>query len=317
MTRRTTALALLGTWIAAMGWLVRREFLVPRPEPLTLAAQSLPPGANYYALTFGGQQVGFASTTIDTMPDTLRVTDFMVLELPIMGTRQRTDGLTEAILTRELALRQFTAGLTSGGTRYAAKGVVSGDTLLTVELDLGGSRDTLVVRLDGPIVLSGLVPLTIAVGGRLEVGRSVTLRLFDPTLLTQRLTTFRVVAESTFTFPDSASYDSTVNRFVAATLDTVRAWAVEADDGRGLGATTWIDAVGSVVQASTPVGFRIERSAFELAYENFRQRADTVPTLQGDVIQETAIAAGVTLNPAGLRTLTVRLGGVALRGGAP
>lgn len=314
MNRRTTAFLILGVWLAAIGWLVRREFLGPTPEPLTLAAQSLPPGANYYALMLGEQQVGFASTTIDTLPDTLRVTDFLVIDLPVMGTRQRTDGLTEAILSRELSLRQFTAGLATAGSRYAARGVVSGDTLLTVELDLGGSRDTIVVRLDGPIVLPGLMPLTVAFGGQLEVGRSVTLRLFDPTVLRPQPTTFRIVAESTFVFPDSADFDSTLNRFVAATFDTVRAFAVTSEGERGMQATTWIDAVGNVVAATTPVGFRIERSAFELAYENFRQRADTAPSLPGDIIQRTAIAAGVRLDPAGLDTLRVRLGGVPLSG---
>ncbi|MEX0691054.1 MAG: transglutaminase-like domain-containing protein [Gemmatimonadales bacterium] len=315
MTRRTTAWVVLGVWLVALGWLVKREFLVPAPEPLTLAALSLPPGANYYALTLAGQQVGFASTTIDTLPDTLRVTDVIVLDLPVMGTRQRTDGLTEAILTRELSLRSFTASLRTTGTRYAARGVVSGDTLLTVEMDLGTGRDTLRIPLEGPIVLPSVVPLTVAFGGRLEIGRSVTLRLFDPAVLAQRPTTFRVVAESTFVFPDSAQYDSTLRRFVPATYDTVQAWAVVTEDTRGLGATTWIDARGNVVHASTPVGFHMARSAFELAYENFRQQPpEIVASLSSDIIQQTAIGAGVRLDPANLRRLTVRIGGAPLAG---
>ena len=36
----------------------------------------------------------------------------------------------------------------------------------------------------------------------------------------------------------------------------------------------WIDEMGQIVQATTPVGFTMERTAFEIAFENFRRHQD-------------------------------------------
>jgi transglutaminase-like putative cysteine protease len=76
-----------------------------------------------------------------------------------------------------------------------------------------------------------------------------------------------------------------------------------------------------VVRATLPLGFTIERTAFEIAYENFRRR-DTLRLMRataapgpGAVVPVTVLAAG--LRPAAPRdtmTLRVRLGGGDLGG---
>src|SRR5256885_5548713 len=82
MTRRTWAVAILGAWAASLGWLVKREFFRPTGTRLAEAALSVPPGAVYYRLDVGGQQVGFASSTIDTQATSIGVTDMLVLRTP-------------------------------------------------------------------------------------------------------------------------------------------------------------------------------------------------------------------------------------------
>src|SRR2546425_1289650 len=59
----------------------------------------------------------------------------------------------------------------------------------------------------------------------------------------------------------------------------------------------WIDAQGHIVRAENAVGFAMERTAFELAYTNFRHR-DTTSLIRaslspgpGEVVATTVLAA--------------------------
>ena len=88
----------------------------------------------------------------------------------------------------------------------------------------------------------------------------------------------------------------------------------------GLTTSAWIDAQGRVVRATGPVGLTLERSAYEIAYQNFRRR-DTARLLRAgappganDVIALTAITAGAPLAATGRDELRVRLSGVDLSG---
>src|SRR5947208_16366723 len=102
--------------------------------------------------------------------------------------------------------------------------------------------------------------------------------------------------------------------WVPVHLDTVRAFRIEQlrDGVRG---SAWIDAAGHIVRATSPVAFTMERSAFEIAYENFRRRdtarvarASASPRL-GDIVPTTALGAGTRPNAAPLGELRVRLRG--------
>lgn len=315
MSRRTTAAAILFVWFVALGWLVRREYFRPAADILADAALNVPPGAAYFRVELDGQQVGFASSKVDTLPDEIRVQDWMLLRIPVMGSVQRIDAHTEASLTRSLRLRSFRAGLRGEGVVFGARGTMRGDTLLVVEVETGGSRRTIRVPLDRSIILPGLLPLQLAFGGELQVGRAYTLRMFDPTLLDLRDVHVRIVAESTIVFPDSAEYEPGLRRWVAARWDTAHAWKVRQEMG-GVTVEVWIDALGQLLEATTPVGFTLRRTAYEIAFENFR-RADPaeLASLGGsDVIRQTAIASNVALRSTALRRLAVRLKGVDLAG---
>jgi hypothetical protein len=85
----------------------------------------------------------------------------------------------------------------------------------------------------------------------------------------------------------------------------------------GMKFEAWVDELGRVVSASSPLGFRMDRTAFEIAYENFRKR-DTLAQLAAgqstDLIQQTAVAANVQLTRGGVGTLKAVLTGVSLAG---
>src|SRR6266576_2785213 len=205
MTRRTWAVAILGAWAASLGWLVKREFFRPTGTRLAEAALSVPPGAVYYRLDVGGQQVGFASSTIDTQATSIGVTDMLVLRTPALGVLHRSVVLSRAVLSRTLRL----------------------EGVLARTLFAGSDSETTRVPLARPIVLPSLLPLRLAFGGELKRGKTYASVVYDPVRLAEQPVTVEVAAESTFVVADSALYDSTAMAWVPARFDTVRAFRVE------------------------------------------------------------------------------------------
>jgi hypothetical protein len=312
VSRRGIAAVLVGVWIVALGLLLRREYWRPAGEGLAEAALTLPPGATYFAVTLGGSQIGYASNTLDTLSDTLRVVDVVVLELPVLDDIQRTEARTEILLSRSLTLRSFTASVRGIGMRFTAEGRVDGDSLLEITLVGDESREVRRIPLTEPIVLPQLLPLRIAFGGELDVGRSYDVRLFDPVLMMARNVTVEVAAESTFIVPqDTAVFDTAAGRWRPVVFDTLQAWRLRETSGR-YPVDTWVDDLGRLVAASSAAGFRLERSAYEVVYENFRNRGAAAPAT--DLVRGTAITSNVTLAPDTLAALTVRLSGQSLAG---
>jgi hypothetical protein len=319
MTRRTWAVAILGAWAASLGWLVKRELFRPTGTRLAEAALSVPPGAVYYRLDVAGQQVGFASSTIDTQPTSIGVTDILVLRIPALGVMHRTAAMSRATLSRTLRLERVDARFDGDLGRFAARSLVAGDTLLTVTLLAGPDSETTHVPLARPIVLPTLLPLRLAFGGELKRGKTYASVVFDPILLAERPVTVLVAAESTLVVADSAGYDSTALAWVPAHFDTVRAFRIEQREGEGEGGMTtraWIDAQGHIVRAENAVGFVMERTAFELAYTNFRHR-DTTHVIRasaapasGDVVATTVLDAGALLPRDTVSLFRARLRGV-------
>ncbi|HEV8266502.1 MAG TPA: transglutaminase-like domain-containing protein [Gemmatimonadales bacterium] len=317
MTRRQWAIGILAAWVLSLGWLVKREFFRSTGARLAEAALSVPPGALFYRLDLGGQQIGFASSTLDTLPDSIRVEDLLVLDVPALGKLHRTSARSVAVLSRALRLARVEAVFDGDLGRFTARGNVLGDSVLRVTIVTETDSQTTRIPLTGPITLPTLLPLRLAFGGELRPGRTYTARLFNPLLLAEQEVTVRVAAESTLIVPDSADIDSTTMTWVPVHFDTVRAFRID-QQANGIELSTWIDAQGRIVSATTPVGFRMDRAAFELAYENFRRRdtarvarGSTAPAV-GDVIALTALAAGVREELTRVERLRVRLSGADL-----
>jgi len=316
VTRRGWAALILVAWAGSLGWLARRELFRSTGARLAEAALSVPPGAVYYRLTIGGQQVGFASSTIDTSGSTIRVEDVLVLDVPALGVLHRTTAQSRATLSRALRLQDLDTRFDGDLGRFSTHATVSGDTALAMWLVAGGDSEFTRIPLSRPIVLPTLLPLRLAFGGELRPGKTYPMRVFDPLLLAGRDVAVTIAPESTLVVADSADYDSTAMAWVPVHFDTVRAFRIEQRRG-GARASAWIDAAGHIVRATSAGdgGFAMERSAFEIAYENFRRRdtarvarASASPRV-GDIVPTTALAAGARPRAAPLAEPRVRLSG--------
>ena len=325
MSRRgTIAVGILALWLVGLAALARRELFRPMAERLAMAATRVAPGGTYFAVHQEGEQIGFASTTIDTTEASIVISDYFVAELPVGGRYQRATATTRITLSRSLGLRDFSFRLEADGGPVETTGIVTNDSTLVIATTVtGAAPDTQRLTVSGPVLLPTLVPLVAALTERPAVGTRYTFPVFDP--LAMRVTDVRMIvrAESLFVVADSARLNARTERWMTALQDTVRAWELVPDTAASPGSNPamylawWVDELGRVVEARQAAGMRLERTAYELAFENWRLDAGARPrraAVERDILESTAIAAAVPVSGERPSRLRVRLRGVALAG---
>ena len=162
--RQATALLLLGAWGGGLSLLVRREFFQGRAERLVEAALRLSPGATFFAVEQNGTRIGFASTTIDTVPNGIEVTDYFVADLPVAGQLQRASARSVVLLSRGLALKTFDVQAEAAQTPMRVVGRTEGDSVVIFAMDVPGqSADTQRVTVRGPVLVPTQTLLTVKV----------------------------------------------------------------------------------------------------------------------------------------------------------
>jgi hypothetical protein len=318
--RGKVAAGILAAWVAGLGLLAWREVSRGDAERLADIALRVTPGAAFYGVTQGREQIGFASSTIDTSAAGLVLTDLFVADLPVGGALHRASARSEVWLTRGMALDSFAVSLDSDAGAIRVAGRPEGDSVLVLALRTGDEpADTQRIAARGPVFLPTLVPLAVMLSRRPEVGQRRRLTVFDPTAMGPREVTVKIAAESLFTLVDSAGFDQGTKRWGPALRDTVRAWRLETEGGDNPARLSgWVDAQGRVVRLTQPGALVMQRMAYELAYENWRldrrDRQARATTSDSDILESTAIAASAPLERGRRERLSVRLGNVSLDG---
>ncbi len=314
MRRHVVGGAILLIWLAMVGAQVRLEYFQPELARLAEAALSLAPGINFYTLTMGDRTVGQASSRLDTLPDGFHLEDVMVLELPALGQTGTAVVRTEVKLSKSLVMESFVFSLDSEVGRFSASGTLRPDTTLEVTIVSAGSEQNLSFRLPRPPILSNIVPIRLAMGEGWKVGDRHRLPVFDPTTLSTRTVEVRVLEFDTIFVTDSAALD-TAGRWFPARTDSVPAWKIAEIFG-GIRIESWVDEDGRILRSSSPLGFSMEKTEYELARQSQEDaRLTPLSVLDDDVIFSTAVASNVDLeNVEAFEELRFRLTGVDLSG---
>lgn len=320
MTRRSRwrlvgALVVVG-WGMVVAQHARREYFKPVALRLEEGARLLEPGSYFYVARMGGHAIGMASSRLDTVGTGFRFTDNMVIDVPAQSTRHRAVVETKVELSPGLALRDFVFQLDSEVGRFEVRGRAQGDTLLELEVGAGGEVERSSLRVEGGVVLPAMLPFRLAAAGLLREGAEHRVKLFDPSTLSEREVTVRVLAREELVVPDTAAFDPRRGEWMVGAYDTIPVWQLEEEYGT-VRLSSWIDADGRLVRAEGSLGFTLERTAAELARAAWTE-ARNDPTLAigyGAVIEGTAIASNADLARAGVvDQLAIRLLGVDLSG---
>ncbi len=312
-SRRALAAVVLIGWLGVVGWHIRREYYIPDGERLALGARSLAPGTHFFSITMNGAAIGMATARLDTMAAGFVLEDQLVLDVPALDTVTRAIASTRVELDDSLALRGFDFRLESSVGRFTVRGRRGSDKAFDIALD-GGAGDSR-LRIEDGALLDAAVPLRLAAAGALSVGRVASVRVFDPSTLGVRNVTLHVTAHDTLIVPDSVGMGAN-GRFIATGTDTIPVWRIEQEIG-GVRIATWVDDDGMTVRAESPLGFTIERTAFELAQQSWNdaRRDPSLAAGYGVLIEGTAVSSNITIEDvASIDVLRVRLRGVELAG---
>ncbi|MGD8280603.1 MAG: transglutaminase-like domain-containing protein [Gemmatimonadota bacterium] len=315
MRKRMLAVSIVLVWLGMVGWQVRREYFQPELTRLAEAALGLAPGVSFYTLTMGGRTVGQATSRLDTVSDGFRMEDVMNLELPALGQTGVAVSRTSVKLSPSLVMEGFEFTLDSEVGRFSATGTLRPDTTLDVSIRSAGSEQNVSFRLPQPPVMSNVVPIRIAMGGALEVGQTIRLPVFDPTSLSTRTVEVDVLEHDTLVVTDSASLNPETNRWEPAHADSIPAWRIAEVFG-GVQVESWVDADGRMIRSSSPLGFSMERTEYELARQaqEDARLVDASP-IDDDVILATAVQSNVDFDDVEEHDeLRFRLTGVDLSG---
>ena len=314
MRRRVVGTTIVLVWSGMVGWQVRQAYFQPELTRLAAAALALAPGINFYTLTMSGATVGQATSRLDTLPDGFELEDLMSLELPALGQTGTAVARTRVKLSPALVMESFNFTLDSEVGRFEARGTLGPDTTLEVTILSAGSEQQLSFRLPQPPIMSNVVPIRVAMGGMLEVGDTVRLPVFDPTSLSTRTVEVRVLEHDTLFVTDSAALNDS-RRWEAARTDSIPAWKIVEVFG-GIQVESWVDEDGRILSASSPLGFAMEKTEYELARQAQEDaRLVSASPVDDDVILSTAVQSNVDLEDVEVfDALEFRLTGVDLTG---
>jgi len=293
--RRALGILLVVAWLGLMGWHARDSYLQPEMTRLAQATLSLEPGTYFYAVRMGGQVVGMASSRLDTIPDGFLLEDRLSLEIQAMAAEGAATAGTTVHLSQTLQMTRFSFELSSDAGRFQASGEMQGDSLLQVVVEAGGGPEELSFRVGDRPLSAAALPLRIARGGELRVGRVLRFPVFDPSTVSTRQVEVEVMERDTIILPDSAIRDPGSGRWAGDGGRPVTAWRLKERYG-GIEVESWIDEDGRMIRSSSPMGLSLERMPFELVDQ---ERSDRLLADRGgsspDLVFSTAIAADAEL----------------------
>ncbi|MEO5509334.1 MAG: transglutaminase-like domain-containing protein [Longimicrobiales bacterium] len=306
--------AVVIAWVGVLGLHVRREYFKSSTTLLAEGARSLAPGRFWYAVKMNDVTIGMGSSRLDTVAGGFNFQDEMTLDVPALGTTHRSRAVTDLTLSSDLSLKSFRFDLLSEIGNFSVSGLAAADSSIALVMDAGGEKQRTSIKADRGLLLDAAIPLRLAAANAYEVGKEFTVRVFDPSAMAARDVTMKVTSRDTIIVPDSAVKNAQ-GKWVPSRYDSIPAWKLEQRFG-GVIVTTWVDDDGQIVRATSPLGFTIERTYYELVRQDWNAgRKTELAAGYGALIQGTAISSNIDVAALEDQTqLRVRLGGVDLQG---
>lgn len=266
VSRVGVGLGVVVLWLAGLGLLARRELLRPMSARLAAAALQVRPSAHYFVIERNGEIVGGASAEVDTSGYGI------VLRQHLFGAL--LDDADPVVIrarssyTPTLSFSAFRMELERGDDAFVLTGQRSDDSLLTVAVEgprEGGAVSTHVAR--DPLFLPPAAALPMMLLETPRAGARALVNVFDPLRRIPRSLPLSMARESVFVVVDSAGFDPETRRWNPARTDTLRAWLVTSDSSA---LQAWVDRGGAIVHFDDGRGTRAVRTAYEIAFENWR-----------------------------------------------
>jgi hypothetical protein len=266
--RGAVAVLVVALWVAGMAMMAHRNANRTQSQQLAEVALRVQPATYYYIVDRDGEQIGAASSALDTTAKSLVSEEYFVGEFPSSGkSPERTSARWQTRLTRGLHLIDLSADVARPTKPFSMNATVQEDTSIFIAGKKVTGRPAARYTFTAPLFNPTVASVVFMLGAVPKLGRSQTISVFDPMTRTVLRPTLRIRAESLFTVVDSAARTRSGD-WTAAHRDTVRAWRVE---GAPHGLEAWVDAEGRIVAAQAG-SYSAIRTAFEIAFRNSKAK---------------------------------------------
>ncbi len=247
--RRVFVGSVILLWLASTGWLVLRESypgLLHEASAIsyrTLLSKGLVVADDWMKVSFQGRSIGYSHTTVDMNEanpvSQYRLHNRTLLDLNLMGSRQRISTSTEATVDALYNLQTFSFVLSAAGYTAAIDGRRTHGQVFAVTVRSTGSVRRMDVTIPDDTVIYS--PMTEMALRSLAPGKQMILRTFNPMTLAPQNITIRSLRKETI---------RSLRKEVEA---TVLAASVE-----GMETQSWIDENGKLLRQETAFGWTME-----------------------------------------------------------
>jgi hypothetical protein len=289
LVKRSIVLAIVVFWCVMNVWFIRRQVDAP-PSIITLqgAEKITDRVEEWWGVFYRGEKIGYATQTITPLARGYRLSDQSVLHLNLLGSVQTATTSLAMEAYEEWLLRTFDFELRSNQVRFFTRGAVNGNQL-RLEIDSGGHRSTRDLRLtQAPYLLAALKPYVVT--QQLETGKKLLFSTFDPSTLSQQVTTVVIEGRERVRIGDRMEPAIRLRQSF-----------------RGVSVVSWVDGLGRTLKEESPAGLSLLRQAAHEA-RNLPGR-----TMSLDIVAQTSIPLAIPLkDPQRRQAMRFKLGGVNL-----
>jgi hypothetical protein len=289
LAKQSIGIAIVLFWCAMTGLLIKRQIGAPPPLITLSGTEKITENIEeWWGVFYRGEKIGYASQTITPKPKGYTLRDQSVLNLNLLGTIQPATTRLDMEANEDWILERFDFELNSKEIRFGARGSVR-DNKLAVQVDSGGHKSAHEITLtQAPYLLTALKPYVVT--QQLETGKKFHFSTFDPSTLSQQVTTVVIEGREQIRVGDRAEPAIKLRQSY-----------------RGISVVSWVDGQGRTLKEESPAGLSILRQS--------SQEAKKLPSggMSFDIVAQTAIPVTTPIaDTQAKQTLRLRLSGVQL-----
>lgn len=287
--KQSIGVAIVTFWCAMNLWLIKRQSDAPPPVITLRGTEKITDNIEeWWGVFYRGEKIGYASQTITPKPKGYTLRDQSVLNLNLLGAIQPTATRLEMEANDDWILEKFNFELHSKEIRFEARGMVR-DGKLALEIDSAGNKSKQEITLtQAPYLLAALKPYVVT--QQLETGKKFLFSTFDPSTLSQQVTTVVIEGRERI-------------RVGERTEPAIKL----RQSFRGISVLSWVDGEGRTLKEESPAGLSLLRQSVQ-EVKNLPSRGMSL-----DMVAQTAIPVATPIADASSRrAIDLRLSGVQL-----
>ena len=288
IAKRAIVTAIVIFWCAMNFLLIKRQLAAPPPVITLHGTEKITENLEeWWGVFYRGEKIGYASQVITPKTKGYKLHDRSMMNLNLMGAVQPTMTDLEMEANDDWVLEKFAFELRSKEIHFSARGAVNG-TKLNLIVDSGGYQSSRELPLtQAPYLLEALKPYVVT--QQLETGKKFLFATFDPSTLSQQVTTVVIEGREELRIGDR-------------TEPAIRM----RQSFRGISVVSWVDGQGRTLKEESPAGLSLVRQEMQEA-KRLPSRAVSL-----DLIAQTSIPVSPAIANPQAAELRLKLAGVNL-----